>query len=132
MSKKVELIHAEVIPQYGKDEVLREFTTEKGATIFSWSVKTKVNDKAEKSPVVFDTCSCFADNEERKEFIRSTVKEGEILDITGYQDRRKGTKPGKDGKYPYFDQINVKNVVSITDDSSAPENEAASDENLPF
>ena len=82
MSKKVELIHAEVIPQYGKDEVLREFTTEKGATIFSWSVKTKVNDKAEKSPVVFDTCSCFADNEERKEFIRSTVKEGEILDIS--------------------------------------------------
>jgi len=135
MSKKIELIHTEVITQYQSDEVLREFATEKGGTVFTWSVKTKVNDQAEKSPFVFDTCSSFADNDEQKAFIRSTVMAGAILDITGYQDRRKGKKAGPDGKFPYYDQINVKNIVSITNDSGSEGESQASndgDDNLPF
>jgi len=130
MSKKIELIHAEVITQYNSDQVLREFNTDKGATIFSWSVRTKINDKAEKSPLVFDNCSLFAENDELKQYIRSNVINGAIVDIKGYADRRKGTKQGTDGKFPYFDQINVKEITPITgvtESSVEP-----SDDNLPF
>lgn len=130
MSKKVELVHAEVISQYNSNEVLKEFNTEKG-TLFSWSVKTKVNDKADKSPVIFDSCTLFAGTEDQKEYVRANIKEGAILDLKGYADRRKGNKPGKDGKIPYFDQVSVKEIVPITgvepESSSVP-----SDDNLPF
>ena len=130
MSKKVELIHAEIQTQYQSNEVLREFKTDKGAVIFSWKVKTKVNDKADKSPFVFDTCSLFAENDDQKQYIRDNVKVGSIVDIKGYADRRKGSKVGTDGKYPYFDQINVKEIVPITGVDSTTS--APSDENLPF
>lgn len=128
MSKKVDLVHAEVITQYQSTEVLREFNTDKGATIFSWSVKTKVNDKVEKSPVIFDSCSLFADNDEQKAYVRNNVKAGAILDIKGYQDRR---KKEKDGKTTYFDQINVKEIIPITGVESEP-TAAPSDDDLPF
>lgn len=133
MSKKVELVQAEVQTQYNSEEVLREFSTEKGATIFSWSVKTKVNDKAEKSPVVFDTCSMFAENDEEKQYVRDNVKLGAILNIKGFQDRRKAAKPGPDGKYAYYDQINVKEIQSITGaHDTAAQQAGPSDDDLPF
>ncbi len=131
MSKKIELVHAEVISQYNSDVVLREFNTDKGATIFSWSTKTKVNDKVDKSPVIFDSCNSFADNEEKKEFIRSNVVLGAILDITGYQDRKKASKAGLDGKFKYYDQINVKNIISISGSDEATV-ELPSNDSLPF
>ena len=131
MSKKIELVHAEVVTQYQSEDVLREFTTDKGGTIFSWNVKTKVNDKAEKSPVMFDTSSLFVDTDVQKEYIRANITAGAVVNIKGYHDRRKGSKLGPDGKYPYYDQINVKEILPITGVESAPA-EAPSDDVLQF
>ena len=132
MSKRVELVHTEVTTQYNSTEVLKEFNLDGGATIFTWQVKTRVNDKADKSPVIFDTCSCYADNEEKKSMIRDTIKAGAILDIKGFHDRRKASKPGPDGKYGYFDQVNVKEIIPITGMDQVDPGTQATDDDLPF
>lgn len=111
--KKVELIHTEVVPKYGTNEVISEFKNDKG-TVLKWQVKTRVNDKAEKSPVVFDQCTVFADNQEKIDNIRNTVVNGAILNITGYEDRYKGSKPDKNGKTVYYSQVNVKEIINVS------------------
>ena len=133
MSKKIELVHAEIITQYQSTSVLKEFTTDKGGTVFNWQVKTRVNDKIEKSPYIYDNCSAFAENDEQKKRIREMVTNGAIVDIKGFADRRKGNKLNAEGKAVYFDSINVKEITPITNINSAtPISNEDADEDLPF
>lgn len=133
MSKKIELIHAEVIPQYNSTEAIKEVKLESGAIIFSWQVKTKVNDKIDKSPMIYDNCSCFADNEEKKSVIRDLIKVGSIINIEGYQERSKGNKPDANGKTVYYDRISVKKLLPITGiEQVDPGTSQENDDDLPF
>lgn len=124
--KQVELLHAEVIPQYGKTECLKEFKLDKG-TKFSWQVKVKVNDRVEKSPCLYEYCSFFANNEEAIKNIRSNIVQGAILNIKGKEDSFKSTKDEK----KYLRNISVESFVSITK-SKTEEIPQSNDDNLPF
>lgn len=125
--KSVKLTHAEITKFYDSTDVIREFKTEKGNTIISFNVKTKVNDKIDKSPVVFDRCSMFVDNAETMTFLRKTITEGARVEVSGVAEKNKG----KDGKY--YDGIKVLTVVPY-DSSTKPSESStqATEEDLPF
>lgn len=120
--KRIELRKAEVVKLYGSDETIKEFETEKG-TVMSFQVKTKVNDQAEKCPVIFDNCTFFANSSEAVTKIRGLVIAGNIVDIKGYADRRKGKT--KDGADKWYDQVSVKEITPI-------EVTSGGDDSLPF
>lgn len=125
--KRVELTHAEVQCLYGTQEVLKEIKTEKG-TIFNFSVKVKVNDRSEKSPFIFESCSYFAKDEDTASKIRAVIKKGNKLDIKGFEERR-GYE--KDGVKKYVSSISVKEIVSLNA-SAVQETNQTQDDNLPF
>lgn len=133
--KLIELLHAEVTTFYGTNDVLKEFETEKG-TVMTFTVKTKINDRTEKSPLVWDTCKYFADSSEKVDQIRGAIKLGNILDIKGNHDVR--SYEDKEGNKKYSNSVNVKyiNPITDTDQPSQPEAEApaapATDDDLPF
>lgn len=118
--KEIILTHAEVIPFYGKDEVIQEVKLEKG-TILNYNVKTKVNDSAAKSPVIFDRCSSFLNSQDKIDNLKKIIAVGNIVNIKGSQTRTKS----KDGA-KYFDNINVIEIVPIIDQNPEPKDE------LPF
>lgn len=124
MAKKIELIHAEIIkPRSGKD-IMMEFNNDDGSATLIWNVKTKLNDKVERCPVVFDTCSCYVKTSEQKDNIKSMIREGSIVNIKGYADRKKSKKTDDNGNPIYYDQVHVKEITEITGNDA--------DDNLPF
>ena len=122
--KKVEITHAEVITQYGSEEVIKEFKTEKG-TIVNFSVKTRINDRVENSPFIFEKCVYFADTEDKLTQIRKVIKAGNIVDIKGSQDRS-SYDDKKTGKKAYSDSVKIREITPVT--IAAP----ATDDDLPF
>jgi hypothetical protein len=130
MSKKVELFNAE-INATRKGDAFNEFKTEKGGSVFNFSTKTKVNDKVDRCPVIFDSCSVFAETDEAKQSLRKTLAIGAIVNIKGFAERRKGDKDGPDGKPQYFDSINVKEILPVTS-TQMRQPPADADDNLPF
>lgn len=136
MAKKIELTHAEIITKYDSSDVLTEIKTDKG-TILSWNVKTRVNDRNDKSPVIFDSCSLFTDDQNKLNSVKQSLVAGTIVDIKGYADRRKGKKTDSNGKPIYFDNVNVKEIIPITGSQSQQEvheqdSTLATDDDLPF
>jgi hypothetical protein len=131
--KLIELLHAEVTTFYGTNDVLKEFETEKG-TVMTFTVKTKVNDRTEKSPLVWDTCKYFADSSEKVDQIRGAIKLGNILDIKGNHDVR--SYEDKEGNKKYSNSVNVKYINPITDNDQQPSQPeatpAVADDDLPF
>ena len=126
MAKSVKLTNAEIITFYQSDDFLKEIETEKG-TIMSFNVKTRVNDRVENSPLLFERCSFFADTAEKIEYIRGVVKPGNIVELRGFADRRKGKD--KEGNTNYYDGMNVKEIAPI---NVSKEAEQTSEDDLPF
>jgi hypothetical protein len=125
MSKEVKVTNAEVITFYQSEDYLKEIETEKG-TIMSFQIKTRINDRVENSPLIFERCSFFADSADKIEYIRNTIKPGNIVELKGYADRRKGQD--KDGKSAYYDSLNVREISPI----NVSKEESTSDDDLPF
>lgn len=125
MAKQVKLTNAEVITFYQSEDFLKEIETEKG-TIMSFQVKSRVNDRVENSPLIFERCSFFADNAEKIEYIRNVVKPGNLVELSGYADRRKGTD--KEGNTTYYDGMNVREITPI----NVSKEEATTEDDLPF
>lgn len=125
MAKQINLTNAEVITFYQSEDFLKEIEVEKG-TIMSFQVKTRVNDRVENSPLIFERCSFFADSADKVEYIRNTIKPGNIVEIKGFADRRKGTD--KEGSTRYYDGINVREITPI----NVSKEEATTDDDLPF
>lgn len=124
--KLVTIKHAEVVPQYGSENCLFESKLDGGKFRFSWNIKTKVNDKINNSPLIFDKCSMFVDSAEKAETIRNTIRCGVRLEIEGICDKNKG-KDSK-GEVKYYDQINVKKFTPYND---VPENKEEEQELAP-
>lgn len=126
--KRVELTHAEVTTFYNSDEVLKEYEVKDKGTVMAFQVKTRVNDRNEKSPFIFDRCSYFADSSEKVQAVRGAIKAGNKIDIKGYQDKKSYEK---DGQKKYYDSVNVKEITPVT---GAGSNEQAAEEtdDLPF
>lgn len=125
--KRVELTHAEVTTFYDSTEVLKEYEVKDKGTIMSFQVKTRVNDRNERSPFLFEKCSYFADSTEKVTQVRSAIKEGNRLDIKGYEDKR--SYENKQGEKKYYNQISVKEITPV---SVAEESNNAIDDDLPF
>jgi len=123
--KKISLTSAEVMTQYQSTDTYKMKTLDNGSTVINFTVKTKVNDRAEKSPVIYDNCSKFCKTQEEISFFKGVLVAGNIIDVTGRAERSKG----KDNKY--YDNIVVDNVSIISgrkEESSGPQEE----DNLPF
>ena len=125
MSKEVKLTNAEVINFYQSSDYLKEFETEKG-TIMSFQVKTRVNDRVENAPVIFERCSFFADSQDKIEYVRNTIKPGNVVELKGFADRKKGND--KEGKTVYYDSMNVREITPI----NVSKAQATTEEDLPF
>lgn len=125
MGKRVKLTNAEIITFYNSDDFLKEIEVEKG-TIMSFNVKTRINDKVENSPMIFERCSFFADNANKIEYVRNVVKPGNLVELTGFSDRRKV----KDdlGNVKYYDGVNVREITPI----NVSKKEETTEDDLPF
>ena len=129
MSKEVVIKGAEVVPFYNTTDTVREHSTDKG-TVINFQVKTKINDRVERSPHLYEPCYIWLKSQEQVDTIKSMLKAGNILQISGTEDQ---TKYEKDGKTQFKRQIRVTTVTPIVVD--APEEvevEEISDEDLPF
>lgn len=126
MAKSVKLTNAEVITFYQSEDYLKEIETEKG-TIMSFQVKTRVSDRVENSPLIFERCSFFADTAEKIEYIRGVVVPGNTVELKGYADRRKGKD--KEGNTHYYDGMNVREIAPI---NVSTEEGATTEDDLPF
>ena len=122
--KKITLTSAEVMTQYQSTETYKIKVLDNGSTIINFSVKTKINDRAEKSPVIFDNCSKFCKTQEEIDFFKGVLVAGNVIDVVGRAERSKG----KDNKY--YDNIVVENVSIIAGRPAAAAGEQ--EDNLPF
>lgn len=126
--KRIQLLHAEVKTLYNSNDTIKEVEIEGKGTIINFEVKTKINDRVDRSPVVFDKCCYFTDSDEKIKHVRSMLQAGNILDIKGYADRSKYVK---DGVTKYADQIKVSEIKLITgDENTNSDNDV--DDDLPF
>lgn len=123
--KKVELTHAEVVPFYQSQDVIREKVLDGKGTIINFNVKTRINDRIANSPLIFEKCTYFATAAEQVSRIKEVVKLGSVLDIKGQQDRSSGKD--KEGKVKYFDQIKVREITPVQISQAAP-----AEDDLPF
>ena len=124
---KVEITHAEVLTQYGSEEVIKEFKTEKGGTIVNFQIKTRIDDKKENSPHIYQKCVYFADTEDKLIKIKNILKAGNILEIKGSQDRSSYIDK-KSGEKKYSESIKIREITPIAIDSKS----SSSDDGLPF
>lgn len=122
----VNVSHAEITPQYGSQDALKEFKVEKGGYMVSFRVKTKVNDKIEKAPHLFRTCSIFVATDDELKRLKELVQVGNRVEIKGFTDTRKGKD--RDGNEKYFEQIKVQEIIPIVVDNDTSNDE----DNLPF
>lgn len=131
MAKRVKITNAEVITFYQSDDFLKEIETEKG-TIMSFQVKTRINDRVENSPLVFEKCSFFADNTDAIEMVRNLVKPGNILELSGFAQRNKGKD--RQGNDAWYDSMSVKeiNAINVNSEEGLNQTNESADDGLPF
>jgi len=123
--KEINLKNAEVVTQYQSQETYKTKDIDGGTTIVSFSVKTKINDRAEKSPVVFDNCTKFCKTKEEVSFLKNLLIAGNIIDIAGRADRQKDAKSDK-----YYDKVIVDSVTIISGRQAPAAKQ--NDDDLPF
>lgn len=123
--KQIILKNAEVITQYKSNDTFKTKALDNGSTLVNFSVKTKINDRAERSPVVFDNCVRFCKTQEELDFLKSVLTVGNILDISGRAERQKDKNENK-----YYDKIVVDNVSILS--GRPTETAPTTDEDLPF
>lgn len=128
MAETVKLTRAEVTAWSKTDaKVLREFKTDKGGTVFSFKVQTRVNDRVDNSPRLFRRCSYFAKTDEEIKKVKSLITKGSLIEIEG-QTNRQSFDDKETGKKVYYDEVSVKGLTKI---SGKADNAAPADD-LPF
>jgi hypothetical protein len=110
--KLVELTHSEVTSFYNSKEVIKEVPIKDKGTIINFNIKTKINDRAVNSPVIFDKCTYFANSEEQVKRFREIVKLGSILDIKGTQNRSSYIDK-KTQQKKFSDEIKVTEITPV-------------------
>jgi hypothetical protein len=126
--KRVELTHAEVITFYNSNEVLKKVDIPDKGTIMNFQVRTRVNDRNEESPFIFVKCSYYADSAEKVKAVEGVIKNGNRLDIKGFEDIRNYVN--KKGEKCYYNQLSVKEITPLVINES--NNDDVDDEDLPF
>lgn len=130
MAETITITRAEIITWAKNSEVvLKEKKTDKGATIFTFKAKTRVNDRVNNSPVIFRRFSYFAKTDNEASTIKQMITKGSILDIVGVTDRKNFTDEKDNNKVVYYDEINVKSIATINGNATEPVN---NNSDLPF
>ena len=128
--KEVVIKGAEVVPFYGTNETTKEHSTDKG-TVINFNVKTKINDRNEKSPHLFEKCHIWLKSQEDVDTIKGYLRAGNIIQVTGTEDQSK-FKDKTTGKDVYQRTVRVNTITPIVvDNQDAPE-ETNVDDDLPF
>lgn len=131
MSETVKITRAEVITLKKNDSaVLREFKMKEGGTAFNFGVQTRVNDKIDRSPLLFRKCVYFAKTAEEESKIRKLVTRGSLLEVEGVTNR-KSYDDKQSGNKVYYDEITVHHMTAIQVGENR-EREAAATNDLPF
>lgn len=125
--KKVEITHAEVIPFYNSQEILKETKLEGKGTIINFNVQTRINDRVSNSPLIFEKCSYFASSDDQISRIREVVKIGSVLDIKGSEERSSYTDKSTGAK-KYSNSIRVREITPVQVSQTA----VAEPDELPF
>lgn len=123
--KKVELTHAEVVPFYNSQDVIKEKVIDGKGTIINFNIKTRVNDRISNSPLIFEKCTYFATAAEQVTQIKKIIKLGSVLAIKGSQDR--SSAKDKAGVTKYYDSIKVQEITPVQISQSAGQ-----EDELPF
>ena len=128
MAELIKLTRAEVTSwSKGNELVLKEYKTEKGGYVFTWKVQTRVNDKVDNSPRVFRRCSYFAKTEEEATKVKTLIAKGALIEVEG-QTNRKSFDDKETGNKVYYDEIDVRDLISIQSGQDAP----VANDDLPF
>jgi hypothetical protein len=139
MAERVKLTRAEVITFQNSEETLKIIPREAkdgtgGGKVLIFNVKTRVNDKSEKSPFLFRKCSMFTDKDSDVKAAEFLVKKGKIIQVTGFTNRR--SRGGENEQKIWYDVLNVDSMTSIVDTNAKPEDTAntakASTDSVPF
>jgi len=134
--KKVTITNATVIPFYNRNqnaptEILKMIKPKSetfNSTICSFNVQTMVSDNPNRKAKLFEKCIFYANNDKQIEDIKRWIKNGALLQLEGYEDRKKGT----DDKY--YNNIIITGINPISENagsdnvSATPQNE----DDLPF
>lgn len=111
MAETVKITRAEVITlRKGDPAVLREFKMKEGGTAFNFGIQTRVNDKVDRSPLLFRKCVFFAKTGEEESKIKKLVTKGSLLEVEGITNRK---SYDKDGSKVYYDEVTVHNMTAI-------------------
>ena len=106
--ERVKLTHAEVVKFPGSDEVKRIKKLDNGNTLINFNLKTRVNDRSDKAPFLFRSCTMFLESQKDIEDVDSYLIEGNILEIEGYTGRSKSNKTDK-----WYDNLQVKKILPV-------------------
>lgn len=123
--KEIKITHAQVIPFYDSEDIIREKELENGTTIVNFNVKTKASDSPKSQAVLYERCTVFANSSEQIEFVRKNIKENAIVEIDGHEERNKSKKNNK-----YYTSNVIKTITPISSDDQEAATE--SDDDLPF
>jgi len=130
MAVEVTITSAEVIPFYGTNNAIKEFKSDKGGSIISFNVKTRLNDRSDKSPFTYKKCTIFTKTSEVADNMKNIIQLGNIVTISGIEERSKYEK--KDGTTGYSDSVNVKTIIPIVLNNDSQISQECTDDDLPF
>lgn len=133
--KNVTMTNAVIIPFYKSNEnapteIIRVNKNEQyGTNYISFNIKTPMYDDASNKANIFQVCTIETKDDERVETIKKELTENTILQIEGYETRKKGTNN------KYYNNVRVNKYVLISSNHEQDNaNDAApiSDDDLPF
>ena len=132
--KRVTLTNATIIPFYRADkskepEILRIHDSknpDSDLKIVTFNIETKVKDDPERKARLFERCVIYASTEDKLKKARNTIRNGSVVEIEGYEERRKGT----DEKF--YNSIVVTDMVPISGEKREEVTEVNPDDDLPF
>lgn len=127
--KKITVTNATVIPFYKKDgaaadEILRIHPSKNPDStlkVVTFNIETKVVDDPEKRARLFERCVVYARNDDKVKEIEGTIKNGALVELQGYEERRKGTDDR------FYNSIVVNKIIDL----SGAQGDTP-DDNLPF
>jgi len=127
MAEEVKLTNSEVTTLYGTTDTYKIFKTKDGASVISFSVKTKLNDNIANCPCLFRSCSYYTKSEQELEKIKNFLTIGSIIEVLGVTERFQ--KKNKE----WGEKVKVKGIIPIlvtnkNDNTDIPQ----TDEDLPF
>jgi len=97
--------------------------------IINFNIETKVTNNPKRNGRLFESCTFFAKDEAESETVQKMIKEGAVLELKGYEDR----KCTDEEKKIFRNYIVVSDIVELTNiKSTTTVSNPETEEDLPF